>query len=58
MYISITNISGKEIFFSNITQPDTKIDISKLPKGVYFARLTFADLTNNIKKLPFKIILQ
>jgi hypothetical protein len=36
----IYNLQGQELLSSRISGTITKIDISKLPSGVYFARLT------------------
>jgi len=39
-FLSITNIGGQQFFHQEITEPKTQIDISSLPNGVYFVRLT------------------
>jgi photosystem II stability/assembly factor-like uncharacterized protein len=38
--LSILNLSGQELITRQITEPKTQIDISTLPSGVYFVRLT------------------
>jgi len=38
--LSIMNLSSQEILTRQITEPKTQIDISNLPSGVYFVRLT------------------
>jgi hypothetical protein len=38
--VSIMNLNGQEVLTSQITEPKTVIDISNLPSGVYFVRLT------------------
>ena len=38
--LSILNLSGQELIARQITEPKTQIDISSLPSGVYFVRLT------------------
>jgi hypothetical protein len=40
LYFEIVNIEGHQIMTNQITQPKTMIDISELPSGVYFVRLT------------------
>jgi uncharacterized repeat protein (TIGR03803 family) len=37
--LSIMNPNGQELISRQVTEPKTKIDISNLPKGVYFVRL-------------------
>jgi hypothetical protein len=39
-YLEIVNIEGQKLMTSQITQSQTQIDISSLPSGVYFVRLT------------------
>jgi len=39
-YFEIVNIEGHQIMTNQITQPKTEVDISSLPSGVYFVRLT------------------
>jgi hypothetical protein len=39
-HLSIMNLNGKEFISYKITQPKTQIDVSTLPNGVYFVRLT------------------
>jgi photosystem II stability/assembly factor-like uncharacterized protein len=39
-HLSISNLNGRELITRQITQPKTKIDVSALPSGVYFVRLT------------------
>ena len=38
--LSISNLNGQELITLQLIQPKTQIDISSLPDGVYFARLT------------------
>jgi hypothetical protein len=38
--LSISNLNGQQLITSQITLPKTQIDISNLPGGVYFVRLT------------------
>lgn len=38
--LSILNLSGQEVLNRQITEPETKINISNLQSGVYFVRLT------------------
>ena len=38
--LSIMNLNGQEVMTHQITQPMTQMDISSLPQGVYFVRLT------------------
>jgi hypothetical protein len=38
--LTISNINGEELITRQITQPKTQLDISSLPSGVYFVRLT------------------
>ena len=38
--LSITNLNGQQLISRQITDPKTQIDISNLPNGVYFVRLT------------------
>jgi len=38
--LSILNLHGQELITRQITEPKTQIDISSLPAGVYFVRLT------------------
>jgi Secretion system C-terminal sorting domain len=48
--LSIMNLNGKELTTRQITQPQTQIDISNLPSGVYFVRLT-SDRTVEMGKI-------
>jgi photosystem II stability/assembly factor-like uncharacterized protein len=38
--LSIMNLNGQQLITHQITQPKTQIDITSLPSGVYFVRLT------------------
>jgi hypothetical protein len=38
--LSILNLNGKELLQKEITEPKTQLDISNLPSGVYFIRMT------------------
>jgi hypothetical protein len=38
--LSIMNLNGQELITRQITQPKTQLDISSLPSGVYFVRVT------------------
>jgi hypothetical protein len=38
--LSIVNIEGQQLITRQITEPKTQINISTLPSGVYFVRLT------------------
>jgi hypothetical protein len=38
--LSITNLNGQALITRQITEPKTHVDISMLPSGVYFERLT------------------
>ncbi|MFI5173101.1 MAG: T9SS type A sorting domain-containing protein, partial [Chitinophagales bacterium] len=35
----LTDLSGKTISEINITSPDTEIDVSAFPAGIYFVRM-------------------
>jgi hypothetical protein len=48
--LSITNLNGVEIMTRQITKPKTLLDISNLPNGIYFVRLT-NDRTLEVRKL-------
>jgi hypothetical protein len=47
--LSIINLNGQEVLASQISEPKTQIDISNLPRGVYFVRLT-NDRTVEVRK--------
>jgi len=47
--LSILNLNGQEILTRQITKPKTQLDVSCLPNGVYFIRLT-SDKTVSIGK--------
>jgi hypothetical protein len=38
--LSIMNLNGEALITRQITEPKTQIDISSLPNGVYFVRVT------------------
>ena len=38
--LTIVDIEGQELMQQRITQPKTQMDISSLPSGVYFVRVT------------------
>ncbi len=38
--LSILNLDGQELITSQITEPKTQPDISSLPSGIYFVRVT------------------
>ncbi|MFZ4521768.1 MAG: T9SS type A sorting domain-containing protein, partial [Bacteroidales bacterium] len=38
--LSIVNVNGQELITHQIIEPKTQVDISNLPSGVYFVRLT------------------
>jgi hypothetical protein len=38
--LSILNLEGQQLITRQLTQPKTQLDISSLPSGVYFVRLT------------------
>jgi hypothetical protein len=48
--LSIDNIEGQQLITNQITSPKTTIDISNLPCGVYFVRVT-NDKTVEVSKL-------
>jgi len=39
-YLTIYNINSQQLLHQEITEPKTQIDISTLPSGVYFVRMT------------------
>jgi hypothetical protein len=39
-YLSIMNIEGQQVITRQIKEPQTQLDISNLPSGVYFVKLT------------------
>ena len=39
-HLAIVNAQGQEFIIRQITQPKTQLDLSSLPSGVYFVRLT------------------
>lgn len=39
--LTLFNITGKKLMEKQITQSETRVDISKLPKGMYFLRLQY-----------------
>jgi hypothetical protein len=39
-HLSIYDIGGRKVFNFNITKPSTQLDISHLPGGIYFVKLT------------------
>jgi photosystem II stability/assembly factor-like uncharacterized protein len=47
--LSIMNLDGQQLITHQITQPKTQLDISSLPSGVYFVRLT-NDRTVEVRK--------
>jgi len=51
--LAIVNIEGQQLITYQITQPKTQLDISSLPRGVYFVRVT-NDKTSDIRKLVKK----
>jgi hypothetical protein len=38
--LSIMNLNGEEVLTRSLIKPKTQIDISNLPSGIYFVRLT------------------
>jgi len=44
------NVNGQQLITRHITEPKTVIDISSLPSGVYFVRLT-GDKTVEVGKI-------
>jgi len=38
--LSVTNLRGQHVLSRQISQPTTRLDLSHLPRGVYFLRLT------------------
>jgi hypothetical protein len=48
--LSIMDLNGQEVVTRQITEPKTNIDISSLPSGVYFVRLT-NDKTVDVGKI-------
>jgi hypothetical protein len=49
-HLSILNPNGQEIITGQISEPKTAINISNLPRGVYFVRVT-NDKTVEIGKI-------
>ncbi|MFI5173102.1 MAG: T9SS type A sorting domain-containing protein [Chitinophagales bacterium] len=47
--LAITDLSGKTISEINITSPETEIDISGFPDGIYFVRINFEKNTTTEK---------
>jgi hypothetical protein len=39
-HLCIPNLNGKELLHQEITPPSVTLDVSSLPTGVYFVRLT------------------
>jgi hypothetical protein len=48
--LSILNLNGEEVLTRSLIKPKTQIDISNLPSGVYFVRLT-NDKTVEVEKV-------
>jgi hypothetical protein len=48
--LSIMNLNGQEVIIRQITEPKTQINISNMPSGVYFVRVT-NDKTVEIGKM-------
>jgi hypothetical protein len=47
--LSMMNLNGEEVLTCSLIKPKTQIDISNLPSGVYFVRLT-SDRTAEVGK--------
>ncbi len=47
----ITNILGEIVYQSEIKNPQSEIDLSKQPKGVYFVQMTYEDKNTFTKKI-------
>ena len=47
---SILNLNGQPLFTHQITQPKTQLDISSLPNGVFFVKVT-GERTVEVKKM-------
>lgn len=51
-WLEIMSIDGKTVFTQNINQPKTEIRTG-LPKGLYFAKITFKNNKQTIQKIVF-----
>ena len=49
--LSIFNISGEKVFERQLTNTETQIDISALPRGVYFVRVWNENFLETIKMI-------
>ncbi len=53
VYVSIFDISGKQIFNTKLTENNTQINISNQPEGIYFLKIK-SENSNIIKKIIIK----
>ena len=42
-FAEIFNLIGEKVYFSQITNPQTEIDLNKIQSGIYFIKLTTSE---------------